>query len=305
MLPPPLAIVARATRAAPPRAARRPAAHRRRHDAGRGVHRRRARRQGVRAGGRQLARFAGAPSASSSASSTRRASRRATARCSTSSAARVRRDHPRRRPARDRRELTLGGFFAYNLYLLLLIWPLRMIGMWIGQYQRAVASGERIFQVLDARARHHRCARRRAAPRRRRRAPLRGRHVRLRRRPARAARPRSRHRARQHRRPDRPTGLGQDDAHLADPALLRLAGRPRAARRRGRARPALAVAARGDRDRQRGHVPVLDDRGREHRLRRARGDARADRAGRPRRRRRTSSSSDCPKATTRSSASAA
>ena len=46
-------------------------------------------------------------------------------------------------------ELTLGGFIAYNLYLALLIWPLRMIGMWIGQYQRAVASGERIFQVLD------------------------------------------------------------------------------------------------------------------------------------------------------------
>jgi ABC-type multidrug transport system fused ATPase/permease subunit len=45
--------------------------------------------------------------------------------------------------------LSLGGFITYNLYLALLIWPLRMIGMWIGQYQRAVASGERIFQVLD------------------------------------------------------------------------------------------------------------------------------------------------------------
>jgi ATP-binding cassette subfamily B protein len=47
--------------------------------------------------------------------------------------------------------LTQGGFFAYNLYLALLIWPLRMIGMWIGQYQRAIASGERIFLVLDER----------------------------------------------------------------------------------------------------------------------------------------------------------
>jgi ABC-type multidrug transport system fused ATPase/permease subunit len=46
-------------------------------------------------------------------------------------------------------KLSLGGFISYNLYLALLIWPLRMIGMWIGQYQRAVASGERIFQVLD------------------------------------------------------------------------------------------------------------------------------------------------------------
>ena len=49
-------------------------------------------------------------------------------------------------------KLSLGGFIAYNLYLALLIWPLRMIGMWIGQYQRAVASGERIFQVLDERS---------------------------------------------------------------------------------------------------------------------------------------------------------
>jgi ABC-type multidrug transport system fused ATPase/permease subunit len=48
--------------------------------------------------------------------------------------------------------LSLGGFITYNLYLAILIWPLRMIGMWIGQYQRAVASGERIFQVLDERS---------------------------------------------------------------------------------------------------------------------------------------------------------
>jgi ABC-type multidrug transport system fused ATPase/permease subunit len=46
-------------------------------------------------------------------------------------------------------QLSKGGFFSYNLYLAMLIWPLRMIGMWIGQYQRAIASGERIFQLLD------------------------------------------------------------------------------------------------------------------------------------------------------------
>jgi ABC-type multidrug transport system fused ATPase/permease subunit len=46
-------------------------------------------------------------------------------------------------------DLSKGGFFAFNLYLAMLIAPLRMIGMWIGQYQRAIASGERIFQVLD------------------------------------------------------------------------------------------------------------------------------------------------------------
>jgi ATP-binding cassette subfamily B protein len=45
--------------------------------------------------------------------------------------------------------LSLGSFFAVNSYLLLLIAPLRMIGMWVGQYQRAVASGDRIFELLD------------------------------------------------------------------------------------------------------------------------------------------------------------
>ena len=37
----------------------------------------------------------------------------------------------------------------FNLYLSLLIFPLRMLGMWIGEGQRATASGERIFQVID------------------------------------------------------------------------------------------------------------------------------------------------------------
>src|SRR3954471_22034473 len=46
-------------------------------------------------------------------------------------------------------DLTLGAFFAVNGYLLLLVVPLRSIGMWVGQYQRAMASGERIFEVLD------------------------------------------------------------------------------------------------------------------------------------------------------------
>src|SRR5919198_2470893 len=46
-------------------------------------------------------------------------------------------------------ELTVGQFFAFNLYVSMLIMPLRMLGMWIGQSQRATASGERIFQILD------------------------------------------------------------------------------------------------------------------------------------------------------------
>ena len=45
--------------------------------------------------------------------------------------------------------LTLGAFFAFNLLLAMLVMPLRMLGMWIGQAQRAIAAGERIFEILD------------------------------------------------------------------------------------------------------------------------------------------------------------
>ena len=46
-------------------------------------------------------------------------------------------------------DLELGAFIAFNIYVLMLIMPLRMLGMWIGTAQRAVASGERIFEILD------------------------------------------------------------------------------------------------------------------------------------------------------------
>src|SRR4051812_1418823 len=46
-------------------------------------------------------------------------------------------------------ELTIGSFVAFNLYLGMLVMPLRSLGMWIGQAQRATASGERIFEVMD------------------------------------------------------------------------------------------------------------------------------------------------------------
>jgi len=45
--------------------------------------------------------------------------------------------------------LSTGDFIAFNLYLGMLVMPLRSLGMWVGQAQRATASGERIFQVLD------------------------------------------------------------------------------------------------------------------------------------------------------------
>jgi ATP-binding cassette subfamily B protein len=46
-------------------------------------------------------------------------------------------------------ELSLSHFFFFNGLVLMLVFPLRMLGMWIGQAQRATASGERIFEVLD------------------------------------------------------------------------------------------------------------------------------------------------------------
>src|SRR5206468_6727220 len=45
--------------------------------------------------------------------------------------------------------LTPGAFVAFNLYLAMLVTPLRSLGMWIGQLQRATAAGERIFEVMD------------------------------------------------------------------------------------------------------------------------------------------------------------
>src|SRR3954453_5697978 len=46
--------------------------------------------------------------------------------------------------------LTAGSFVAFNLYLGMLVLPLRALGMWIGQAQRATAAGERIFEIMDA-----------------------------------------------------------------------------------------------------------------------------------------------------------
>jgi ABC-type multidrug transport system fused ATPase/permease subunit len=45
--------------------------------------------------------------------------------------------------------LSFGQFVAFNIFVVMLVMPLRMLGMWIGQMQRATASGERIFEVID------------------------------------------------------------------------------------------------------------------------------------------------------------
>ncbi|HSO54131.1 MAG TPA: ABC transporter ATP-binding protein [Actinomycetes bacterium] len=46
-------------------------------------------------------------------------------------------------------EITLGTLIAFNSYLLLLAWPLQGLGMLFGFAQRAAASGDRVFEVLD------------------------------------------------------------------------------------------------------------------------------------------------------------
>ncbi|HMQ24423.1 MAG TPA: ABC transporter ATP-binding protein [Acidimicrobiales bacterium] len=46
-------------------------------------------------------------------------------------------------------ELSLGALVAFNVYVVMLIWPLRMLGMIVAQWQRSVASAERVHEVLE------------------------------------------------------------------------------------------------------------------------------------------------------------
>ena len=45
--------------------------------------------------------------------------------------------------------LSLGEFTAFYIYLVMLIGPMRMLGTALGMSQRAIASGNRLFEVLD------------------------------------------------------------------------------------------------------------------------------------------------------------
>ena len=45
--------------------------------------------------------------------------------------------------------LTLGDFTAFYTYLLMMIGPMRMLGVALGMAQRATASGARLFEILD------------------------------------------------------------------------------------------------------------------------------------------------------------
>ena len=45
--------------------------------------------------------------------------------------------------------MSLGDFTAFYTYLTILVGPMRMLGMALGMAQRAVASGNRLFEILD------------------------------------------------------------------------------------------------------------------------------------------------------------
>jgi len=46
-------------------------------------------------------------------------------------------------------ELSLGAFTAFYTYVVMLAAPMRMLGMALGMAQRAIASGNRLFEILD------------------------------------------------------------------------------------------------------------------------------------------------------------
>ena len=165
--------------------------------------------------------------------------------------------------------LSLGAFIQFNVLVLMLVMPLRMLG----HVDRPGAAGDCLGRADlpgHRRARgHRRRARRRGAacgPRAR---ALRGRDVRLRPGAAGAARDRPRARARSHGRVDRAHRLREDDARLARPPLLRRDRGTRDGGRRGRARRAARLAPQRHRRDLAGPIPLLRDRAREHRFRAA------------------------------------
>ena len=167
--------------------------------------------------------------------------------------------------------LTLGALVAFNVYVVMLIWPLRMLGMILAQSQRAIAAAERVAELLetepeivdgpDAIALP-------AGP-----GEVRFENVTFGYSEAQAhvgaRRPRPRDRSRHVGRARRPHRQRQDHGRPADPALLRHRRRPHPDRRRRRARREAPRPAPRRRHGVRGHVPLQRLGGGQHRLRRS------------------------------------
>ena len=185
--------------------------------------------------------------------------------------------------------LTLGQLVGFNVYVVMLIWPLRMLGMIIAQGQRSAAAAERVRRDPRDRARDRRLARRQPAAGGgpdggRGEVRFEGVRFALRRPSCRSCSTASTSTvpAGQSVALVGATGIGQDHRRPAHPALLRRRGR------RGRASTASTCAtcgvrdaAQGRRHRVRGHVPVLRQHRRQHRLRRPRRPARGASRGPP------------------------
>jgi ABC-type multidrug transport system fused ATPase/permease subunit len=45
--------------------------------------------------------------------------------------------------------LSIGNFTVFYTYLMMLMGPMRILGLSLGMAQRAVASGNRMFEILD------------------------------------------------------------------------------------------------------------------------------------------------------------
>ena len=202
--------------------------------------------------------------------------------------------------------LDVGVMVAFLFYIQRFFDPIRSLTMQYSVMQRAMASGQRISEVLDVPvtitdkpdaksldARHGRLGR------------VQERHLRLPQEPADPQERQLQGRARRDRRARRPDRLGQIELHVAGPPLLRRLGRRGAGRRPRCARPHPAVARRPDRDGAAGAVPVLRHHPREHPLPQARPRAATTSSAPPRPWAPTTSSWRCPTATTACSASAA
>ena len=117
--------------------------------------------------------------------------------------------------------LPLNQFISFNFYVAMLVGPLRQLGMWIGQSQRATASGERIFEIIDEPEEVADAPDAIDLPAGEGRIEFQGVTFEYADGPAGAGGDRSRAPRGQHRRADRAHGRRQDDARLARAALLR------------------------------------------------------------------------------------
>ena len=215
------------------------AAGRRRDHAGRGEHGRRAGGQGVRPGGARAAASAAPPSASSGGHRAAKLPARYVPFMSVLPSLAIAGVMLLGGQKVINGDMTLGAFFAANGYMLLLVDAAAMVGMWVGQYQRAMASGERIFEVLDSERDIIEPPDARALPDGTGTGPVRARRVLATTTPARCCATSISRSRRADRGADRPHRLRQDHPDHPDPPLLRRRRRAGAGGRPGRAHATL------------------------------------------------------------------